>query len=193
MLGHPELPIVRATQVHGTATHIVREEPTLGETRDAGERDVLATDRRSVGLVVQTADCAPILLAGARTVGAIHAGWRGAARQVAIEGVGALVRLGEQAANVRAWIGPMIGPCCYEVGREVATQFAGDFSQASGDGRFKLDLPAVTRAQLEAAGVPAANISFHGTCTRCGGEKYASYRRDGTAAGRMIALIARLP
>ncbi len=55
-----------------------------------------------------------------------------------------------------------------------------------------LDLPAVNRAQLEAAGIPAENISAQPDCTRCGGEKFASYRRDGAAAGRMIALIARL-
>jgi copper oxidase (laccase) domain-containing protein len=93
---------------------------------------------------------------------------------------------------MRAWLGPSIGPCCYEVGGEVAAQFAGEFVRRSCAGRYTLDLPAVNRSQLEAAGVPAANISVHPACTRCSGQKFASYRRDGAAAGRMIALIALL-
>ena len=46
-------------------------------------------------------------------------------------------------------------------------------------------------AQLVEAGVPRPSITVHPACTKCGGDKFASYRRDGTKAGRMIALIAR--
>jgi copper oxidase (laccase) domain-containing protein len=73
----------------------------------------------------------------------------------------------------------------------VAAQFAGEFVRRGCGGAFTLDLPAVNRAQLEAAGVPADRIAIHPTCTKCGGEIFASYRRDGAKAGRMIALIAR--
>ena len=160
--------------------------------RDAGECDILATDLPGVALVVQTADCVPIVLAGVRSVAAVHAGWRGSARNAAAAGVAALGELGEAASSLRAFLGPAIGACCYEVGGEVAAQFAGEFLRRSCEGRFRLDLSAVNRAQLEAAGVPRANISAHPSCTRCGGERFASYRRDGAAAGRMITLIARL-
>ncbi len=91
----------------------------------------------------------------------------------------------------RAWIGPAIGPCCYEVGGEVAAQFAGDFVRAGCGGGFRLDLKSVNAAQLQAAGVPPESIAIHPACTKCGGDRYASYRRDGPRAGRMIALIAR--
>ena len=170
----------------------VREAPGRDEVRDAGECDILATELSGVALVVQTADCVPILLAGARSVAAVHAGWRGSAANAAAAGVAALARLGEAASSLRAFLGPAIGACCYEVGGEVAAQFAGEFLRRSCEGRFRLDLAAVNRAQLEAAGVPRANISAHPACTRCGGERFASYRRDGAAAGRMIALIARV-
>src|SRR6185295_241156 len=99
-------------------------------------------------------------------------------------------RAGAPPPSLRAWLGPSIGPCCYEVGGEVAAQFAGDFARRSCDGRFTLDLRAVSRGQLEAAGVPRAAIATHPSCTRCGGAKFASYRRDGAAAGRMITLVA---
>jgi copper oxidase (laccase) domain-containing protein len=55
-----------------------------------------------------------------------------------------------------------------------------------------LDLRAVNRSQLVAGGIPAAKVSTHPGCTRCGGEFFASYRRDGAAAGRMITLAALL-
>ncbi|MGE5414424.1 MAG: peptidoglycan editing factor PgeF [Syntrophomonadaceae bacterium] len=181
-----------ARQVHGVAA--VRVGALDGAPREAcaGECDALATDRSDNALVVQTADCVPILLAGRRALGAAHAGWRGSARNVAAAAVSAVRALGEEPAALSAWIGPSIGPCCYEVGGEVAAQFAGDSVRAGCGGGFRLDLRAVNVAQLTEAGVPRSAISVHPACTRCGGEAYASWRRDGPKAGRMIALVARL-
>ncbi|HEV2064685.1 MAG TPA: polyphenol oxidase family protein, partial [Thermoanaerobaculia bacterium] len=145
-----------------------------------------------VALVVQTADCVPIVLAAPGGVGVAHAGWRGSAKNAANAAVEALTNLGSFPFDVRAWIGPSIRACCYEVGGEVAAQFAGEFARASCGGKFHVDLAAVNASQLEAAGVPRESISIHPACTKCGGEKFASFRRDGEAAGRMIALVARL-
>jgi len=184
-------PIVRATQVHGNRAVAVRAAPARGDVADAGECDVLATALPGVALAVQTADCVPILLAsdGGGAIATAHAGWRGTAKNAAGSAVAAMRDLGADPRTIRAWLGPSIGPCCYEVGGEVAAQFAGEFLRASCGGRFHLNLPAVNRAQLETAGVPPENVSRHPACTRCGGEKFASYRRDGAKAGRMIGLI----
>jgi len=189
--GEDEIPIVRATQVHGTSAALVLEPPPAGGCRDAGERDVLATALAGVALVVQTADCVPLLLRAGGAVAAAHAGWRGSAANAARAAVEALAELGAPAGEVDAWIGPSIGPCCYQVGGEVAAQFAGEFARRDCAGKFRLDLKAVNVAQLEAAGVSPSRISVHPGCTKCGGERYASFRRDGAAAGRMIAMIAR--
>lgn len=186
------IPIVRATQVHGTAAVLVRERPAAGAVLDAGECDILATSLPGVALAVQTADCVPVVLAGPAAVAIAHAGWRGSAKMAAGTAVEELARLGVSPSQIRAWLGPSIGLCCYEVGGEVAARFAGEFARRTCGGRYKLDLRAVNRAQLESAGVPAANILAHPACTRCGGEEFASYRRDGAAAGRMITLVARL-
>ncbi len=189
--GVGDFAIVRATQVHGNAVAIVRESPAAGSAVDAGECDVLATDLPGVALVVQTADCVPILLRSGRVIAAAHAGWRGTAIEAAAAAIGAMRELGADPSRTEAWIGPSIGPCCYQVGGEVAARFAGDFARRDCTGKFRLDLKEVNRAQLEAAGVPRSAISAHPSCTKCGGDRYASYRRDGAAAGRMIALIAR--
>ena len=191
-LGLPDIPIVRATQVHGNTVARVDDTPPPGSVRDAGRCDILVTNLSGVALAVQTADCVPIVLAGSRSVAVVHAGWRGSAGNAAAAGIAALAGLGEVPSTLRAWLGPSIGACCYEVGEDVASRFAGEFARRSGGGRILLDLPAVNRAQLVAAGVPAESISTHPACTRCGGEKFASYRRDGAASGRMIALAARL-
>jgi YfiH family protein len=185
-------PIVRASQVHGNRAIFVREAPRAGEVSDAGECDVVATALPGVALAVQTADCVAILLAGQNAVGAVHSGWRGTVRNVASVGVAALSELGEEAAGLCAWLGPSIGPCCYEVGDEVASRFAGAFLRPSGPGRSHLDLAAANRAQLTGAGLSPERIWTHPACTRCGGQQFASYRRDGTGAGRMIGLIVRL-
>jgi YfiH family protein len=192
VLGQGALPIHWGKQVHGIAASNVRNPAPPGHAANAGECDVLATDRPGVALVVQTADCVPILLAAPRAVGAAHAGWRGSAQNVAAAAVATLGQLGVAPTALRAWLGPSIGPCCYEVGGEVAARFAGDFIRAGCSKGFRLDLRAVNVAQLESAGVPRTAISVHSACTKCGGERFASYRRDGERAGRMIALIARL-
>ncbi len=191
-VGVGSLPIVRATQVHGRGATIVDQSPRAGETRDAGECDVLATALPNLALVVQTADCVPILLRAKGAIATAHAGWRGSAICVADAALDALRDLGARAEDVEAWIGPSIGACCYEVGGEVARHFAGDFARRDCGGHFRLDLKAVNRAQLESGGVRPEAISIHPSCTKCGGERYASYRRDGDAAGRMIGLIARI-
>jgi hypothetical protein len=191
-LGVPDLPIVRGTQVHGRRVVTVEERPAEGETVDAGSCDALVTRLAGVALVVQTADCVPVLLVVSDAIGAVHAGWRGAAANVAGAAMESLLALTEDPGSVRAWLGPAIGPCCYEVGGEVAGQFAAEFVRPSGDGRPRLDLPAVVRSQLEAAGVRPGNIVVGAACTRCGGERFASWRRDREGAGRMIALVARL-
>ncbi|HMA18139.1 MAG TPA: polyphenol oxidase family protein, partial [Thermoanaerobaculia bacterium] len=157
-VGIPDIPIVRATQVHGRRVVEIESRPHPGEVADAGECDALLTHLSGVALVVQTADCVPVLLAAPDAVGAIHAGWRGAVADVVGAAAATFLRLTREPESVRAWIGPAIRSCCYEVGGDVAAQFAGDFVRASGDGRYRLDLPAAVRSRLVSAGVPPERI-----------------------------------
>jgi polyphenol oxidase len=188
-LGLDGAPIHWAHQVHGADAVAVLARGR--DTSNVGRCDALATALPGTALVVQSADCVPILLAGPAAIGAVHAGWRGSAKNVARQAVRALEGLGAPPSTLRAWIGPAIGPCCYEVGGEVAAQFAGEFLRSGCGGTHRLDLKRVNVAQLEEAGVPSASIAVHPACTKCGGEKFASYRRDGQRSGRMIALVAK--
>src|SRR5205823_5319840 len=108
------------------------------------------------------------------------AGWRGLAGGVVGEGVQALRELGAD-GPLEAAIGPGAGGCCYEVGEEVHQMFA-----AYGDGAHRgwnLDLKAIAREQLEAAGMQA--VHDVGLCTMCAEESlFFSHRRDGGITGR---------
>jgi polyphenol oxidase len=166
-----------------------------GASCDSNEGDGLFTAEPGQWIAVKTADCVPILLADrqARAVAAVHAGWRGTRAGIAAQVVERLREtLGIAPAELHAAIGPSIGPCCYEVGEEVATCFASAHVDAAG-ARPRLDLWSANRAALEAAGVPGRQIETAGLCTCCGAEEFHSWRRDGAQAGRMSSCIRLAP
>jgi len=165
-----------------------------------GEGDALITDMPGLSLAVRTADCLPILLADPRNraIAAVHSGWRGT---VAGAAVNALNKMHENYKTnpfeVVAAIGPGIGPCCYEVGPEVAAQFShwGADPQVRG-GRPRppvhLNLANAKRTQLVAAGIPDSQIEVLPYCTKCRPDLFHSFRRDHAAAGRMISFIRKV-
>ena len=155
----------RLRQVHGALVHRA-ERPGL-----LGEGDAAFTTVPGLPLVVATADCYPVVLEGDGMAGIAHAGWRGTVAGV----VGALAAAmtGAGAVLQRAAIGPGIGPCCFEVGPEVAERFPGH-AVTTRWGSAGVDLPAVLRTQL--AGL---EVWESGVCTRCT-DGFHSYRRDAT-------------
>jgi YfiH family protein len=179
--------VVYAKQVHGTTLLRVPARP--GER----EADALWTDAPAQAVGVYTADCVPILIAhdAGRFVAAVHAGWRGSAARIAAGSVRALVEAtGCRPAELRAAIGPHIGPCCYEVDAPVidAIPERSVFRPAARPEHALLDLFALNRLQLVGAGVPARSIERVGGCTACDLERYASYRRERGSA-RMLHFV----
>ena len=87
-------------------------------------------------------------------------------------------------SSLSAWIGPSIGPCCYEVGEEVLEAFSG-LGEGIAEGRM-LDLPEVARRQLAEAGV--RKVESAGLCTHCEADLFFSHRRDGGRTGRQAGL-----
>lgn len=152
-----------------------------------GEGDALWTRSPGHALAIATADCVPVVLTGPGYVAAVHAGWRGIAAGVVPATVADAPLLPEK---LQAWIGPAIGPCCYEVGEDVALAVevaSGPEVVLRGRGpRPYLDLVAAVATQLESAGV--ATLATTGQCTRCAPGRWWSYRREGRGAGRNYAL-----
>ncbi len=163
------------------------------------EADAMVTNRRDQLLGVLTADCSPILLADpeAGIVGAVHAGWKGAAGGILPATVAAMIELGATPKNIRAAIGPTISGANYEVGPETAAQIValdraaeGHVSVPTGKTREHFDIPGLLQEQLFGAGVGL--VGDLGVCTYANPSRYFSHRyatHHGTATGRQIAII----
>jgi YfiH family protein len=152
--------------------------------------DGLWSDEPGRAMLLLTADCLPIAITRAdegereAAVAILHAGWRGLLAGIVAAGVRALA-----GGRLAAAIGPGIGPCCYEVGEEVA----GPFREAFGDDvvrEGRLDLWTAAERALRAAGV--ARVDRYDLCTSCHADRFFSHRRDGGRTGRqgVIAYVA---
>ena len=142
--------------------------------------DGLWTDEPGLPILAMSADCLPIAVAreDRRTpaVAVLHAGWRGLLAGIVAAGTDAL---GD--GTLAAAIGPAIGPCCYEVGEEVAAPFRERFgSDVMRGGR--LDLWTSAERALRAAGV--SRVDRFDRCTACEAEAFFSHRRDAGRTGR---------
>jgi len=170
-------------QVH--SARVRRAEPAA-----RGERaDGLWTEEPGLPILAMSADCLPIALArtdGSRpAVAVLHAGWKGLLAGIVASGVEAL----GGGRNLAAAVGPGIGPCCYEVGEEVAVPFRERFGDdVLADGR--LDLWTSAERALRAAGVE--HVDRFDRCTACEPETFFSHRRDHGRTGRqgVIAYVA---
>lgn len=205
-LGVDEAHLERAHQVHGASVVVRRAgDPPCGGV-PLPHADVLVSDDPAIALAIQTADCVPLLVADRRTgaVAASHAGWRGLAARVPEVTVRALAEaFGSRPNDLVAAIGPSISAARYEVGAEVRDQFErGGFSAdqlarwflpGTRAGHWQFDGWASARDQLNASGVPTAQIHLAGLCTASDPDLLCSYRRDGKAAGRIAAAIRTAP
>ena len=158
-----------------------------------GEGDALISGQPGLTLAIRTADCLPVLIADAtnKAVAAVHAGWRGVVGEVAPRAIEAMARhFGTRPEDLTVVLGPGIGACCFEVGPEVAIQFARFFPERQDlSVRTKIDLAQAVAQQLRRIGVPLGQIGPSELCTYCQSRSFHSYRRDGDAAGRMISAI----
>ena len=186
--------IVSPHQVHGATVARV----------DAGDRgrvvydtDALITDAPGVVLMLRFADCTPIWLYDPirRVVGLAHAGWRGTVAGTVRAAVEAMQSaFGSDPSDVLAGLGPSIGPCCYEVGADVAQGVREAFPRVAAqllapraNGKWHLDLWASNRHHLERAGV--GHVEVAGMCTACHTDEWFSHRAEQGRTGRIGALI----
>jgi hypothetical protein len=194
--------MLRVSQVHGV--RIVR----VGRGDDpravaAEQADGLCSDEPGLGLSVHVADCTPILMACPRTgaCAALHAGWRGTVAGMARTGVETLIsQFGCRPEELRVALGPCIGACCFEVGREVEDAFVAAMPAARENGvlvsslgrKSRIDLRGFQTLELEAAGVLGEHIDASTDCTLCdAGGRFYSFRGAGRATGQSVGFIVR--
>jgi YfiH family protein len=216
--GSEETLLVTLRQIHSSVLVIAGAEGA--EHRCKG--DGLMTDRPGILLGVQTADCTPVLVADRKRkiVAAFHAGWRGTVRRIVESGIGRMrLEFGSRPEDLIAAVGPGIGPCCYQVGEELLSEFESQFvygrelfhevydsdpvktrypmlfltQRAPGHSpigpSLHLDVAEANRRQLLDAGLKAASIQMIGGCTSCHRELFFSHRGSKGRAGRMLNVI----
>lgn len=149
--------------------------------------DALWSEEPGLAMMLITADCLPVAIARSNgdlpALAVLHIGWRGL-----LEGLVEATASALGPARLEAAIGPGIGPCCYEVGEEVADPFVGRFGEDVID-RGNLDLYAATERALVEAG--CSKVERVEMCTSCNPDLFFSHRRDGPRTGRQ-GVIARI-
>jgi YfiH family protein len=182
-----EVPGGRATfgqQVHGARVALVGSGDAGRGWEGAGSAlpatDALLTGAREVTLGILVADCFPVAVwdrqAGA--LGVAHCGWRGLAEELPGRLVEAMAQqLDAVPERCSAWIGAGIGACCFQVGAEVLDRLPGAPARPDHAGRWRLDLAALLRRQLEQAGLPSRAIETAGHCTACESGRFFSHRQ----------------
>lgn len=158
--------------------------------------DGLVTNEPNVALTVFSADCTPVLLYDpvCRAIGAVHAGWRGTAAQIAARAVEKMTReFGTKPEDVRAAIGPCISQCCFETDADVPDAMLAAFGEEAqscirpvGE-KYYVNLKELNALALRRAGVTKIDIA--GECTACQPERFWSHRKVGGQRGSLAAII----
>jgi len=185
--------LVFVRQVHGQDVLVLKNgeseniEALISDTPQ--QADALITDITGLSLVIQVADCQPVLLYDpVRSVIAnVHSGWRGSVQNI----IGSVVKVMEKqfdclAENLVVGVGPSLGPCCAEF-----VNYRKELPQAFWKYRNDhncFDFWAISKKQLTEAGVRDANIRLSRICTRCNMDMFFSYR-GANVTGRFAAVI----
>lgn len=167
-------------QVHGgTLRPVLPGEASTGfvpATRPPYSADGLVTTDEDAVLAVSVADCAAIAISGTKGRALLHCGWRGL-------GTDMIERAVETVDGLEAFVGPCIGPCCFEVGPEVAERLTVDRTTQG-----TIDIPGIATDRLIAAGIREVRSSD--LCTSCSSQSFFSFRRQGESAGRQMAFFS---
>src|SRR5581483_8336143 len=179
-------------QVHGAAVRGVRT-PRPHTWNECDSCDALYSGERNAALGIKVADCLPVTMIDPvhSVIANVHSGWRGAVQRITAETIATVQRETRfDAAASRAWLGPSIRVCCFEVGEEVASQFDERYVDRSYP-KPHADLPRFTRDLLLQHGFAEDAIVDSELCTRCDGSIFHSFRRDGSAGGRNLAIVVQ--
>lgn len=172
-------------QVHGNRVVKVSANGTIERA------DAAYSTETGIVCAVMTADCLPLLMCSTdgKQIAAVHAGWRGLLAGIIEQAVAALDQ-----RDVLVWLGPAIGPECFEVGNDVRDAFVHkaaiyvDAFRPAGQDKWLADIYRLARIELLGLGI--RRIYGGDFCTYSNADSFYSYRRE-NRTGRMATLIWR--
>ena len=140
---------------------------------------------------IKVADCLPIFFVNniSKTIGLVHAGWRGLSSGIIEEYINKIKLNGEIASDNYVFIGPSIQQCCFKIQNDVLGQFDSNFVSRIDEKHYKVDLQNWAMSKLLKFKINKNKVFISNNCTYCLEEKYDSFRREGLNSGRMYALI----
>ena len=200
--GCADAPLIVPNQVHGSDLVFAR---TAGDSEMVQQRasqgaDGVLVEVPGVAALLCFADCVPVIVVSPTgRFAVVHAGWRGVDNLISVKAVEALAQAdaGEvgqgSTSHLNVYIGPHIGPECFETGEDVHSRFRKKFGEACVFDSTHIDLAAALRIQLEGAGVSPDRICDIGKCTVCCNDEFFSYRAQGGVCGRHAAFAYRFP
>ncbi len=202
-LGVSEESFVFTDQTHTVnVLRVTGKDAGKGFTRERGWSDIdgLITNEPKLTLSAFFADCVPLYFVDPvnRAIGLSHSGWRGTVSRMGRVTIEAMQKeFGTNPEELICAVGPCICGSCYEIGPEVAEQFAAGFSGGQEEilrddrnGKYHLDLKRANRMILEEAGVKPENIEDSGICTCCHPDLLFSYRASKGRRGNLGAFLA---
>lgn len=184
--------VVYLKQIHSDIVHVYSSnEIEFIEN----EGDAIVTDKENVIIGAFTADCVPIILVDTdgKAISAIHSGWKGTYNSIVKKALEKMESdFSVKPSSVKAYIGPHIRQCCYEVSEELKEKFIKKINVPTDklfDGR-NLSMEACIEHDLLECGVIAENINSISLCTHCETEeKLFSYRKSNGDYGRLFSFI----
>jgi hypothetical protein len=190
----PKISWVRIRQTH---SNLVLHSSAPQE-QDLPEADAHWSNRISLGLLIATADCVPVLVFDPmkKKIAAIHAGWRGVASRIIPKTLDTIAPENADRQALQVFIGPHIQFGSFEIQKDVKGHLMGSVKNPpktleipGADGKYFFDLNSLVMAQLLESGVTEHQVLNSGIDTKTDLE-YHSYRRDRELAGRQLSFIA---
>ena len=183
-LGGPDNGLIVPNQCHSNNILCLPRGALPCETDLQGAVDGLVTNRADIILGIITADCGPILLADSKAgvIGAVHAGWKGAQKNIIGNAIVEMIKMGAKIEQITAILGPTISQESYEVTAGFRDSFLDQepsgtpfFIPSQRSDHFLFDLPEyiITALKQKKIGI----VDQLGEDTYKNVERFHSYRR----------------
>ena len=176
--------IAQCEQIHSNNVQLIKT-PDLYKGTDG----LVTSIDNNIVLLIKTADCLPIFLFDEKTglIGLIHSGWKGTYKKIVLNAIDIFLAHGSIVKDIKAYLGPSIKRCCYEVQNDVSQYFNNNIISHIGEKQY-LDLDTKVIHDMVKAGIKKNNI-FESTICTFEHTECCSYRKYNKNAGRMYSLL----
>lgn len=161
--------------------------------------DAAVTSVAGIALCMLMSDCPPVYLYDPkrRVIGLVHSGRQGTGLNIVTKTINVMCREFDcDPSDIKAVIGPHICEKCYEVGEDVAREFALNFPEEARSsvvsrkyGRLTINLSAAITYQLNSAGIQPENLTYMKECTYENPDLLSYRGGDGTRSNLAVMAL----